>query len=333
MLFPGILLAGFSTFAQTTLTEDNSGNLNVSTVVAATTTSQSVFVGHQSGASFTSTLPIFSAVSDNPSGAANYFYNGTANGTTTFSIRADGLGYFGGKVGIGAVAPNAMLQVMGTSLLSGTNGNIAPAQVPNLNFLASSAQMLIGWNRSASFGETDLISNPGTGSTGGFAFYNHDNSNNETQLMWVRGDGSVCIGATDPKGYKLAVNGTAVATSVTVKLNTNWPDYVLNNKYSLPALPDVEKYIFRYHRLPDLPGADQLEKDGIDLGEMNTLLTKKVEELTLYMIDKDKQVNALLEANKLQLQENKKLQQEIDGLKQQWAIRKVKPKSIEKQKR
>jgi hypothetical protein len=93
------------------------------------------------------------------------------------------------------------------------------------------------------------------------------------------------FGTTDPHGYKLAVNGSAIATSMTVKLYADWPDYVFKQGYKLPSLTEVKNYIGKYHHLPDMPSEQEVIKDGIDLREMNKLLTKKVEELTLYLIE------------------------------------------------
>jgi hypothetical protein len=88
--------------------------------------------------------------------------------------------------------------------------------------------------------------------------------------------------------YKLAVNGSVIATAMTVKLNANWPDYVFKPQYHLPSLSEVKTYIDQNQHLPDMPSEAEVKKDGINLGEMNTLLTKKVEELTLYLIDQQK---------------------------------------------
>ncbi|QEC79314.1 hypothetical protein [Mucilaginibacter ginsenosidivorax] len=100
--------------------------------------------------------------------------------------------------------------------------------------------------------------------------------------------GTVGINTTDTKGYKFAVNGSAIATSMTVKLYANWPDYVFKKDYQLPSLADVKTYINQNQHLPDMPSEEQVAKNGINLGEMNRLLLKKVEELTLYLIEKDK---------------------------------------------
>jgi hypothetical protein len=106
--------------------------------------------------------------------------------------------------------------------------------------------------------------------------------------------GSVGIGTTaPPTGYKLAVNGNVIATAVTVKLLADWPDYVFKKDYQLPTLNQVKDYIDKNHHLPDMPSEKEVTVNGLNLGEMNKLLTKKVEELTLYLIEKDKEIQVL----------------------------------------
>lgn len=78
-----------------------------------------------------------------------------------------------------------------------------------------------------------------------------------------------------------------IASSVTGKLRENWPDYVFNSAYHPMSLALLKSYIARHHHLPEIPSAGQVAKEGIDLGEMNRRLVKKVEELTLYLLDKD----------------------------------------------
>jgi hypothetical protein len=126
--------------------------------------------------------------------------------------------------------------------------------------------------------------------------------------------GNVGINTTDTKGYKFAVNGSAIATSMTVKLYANWPDYVFKKDYILPSLTDVKTYIDQNHHLPEIPSEADVTKDGLNLGEMNKLLLKKVEELTLYLIEKDKEVKA--QDQRLAGQETsiKEMQQQLELL-------------------
>jgi len=105
--------------------------------------------------------------------------------------------------------------------------------------------------------------------------------------------GNIGIGTTDPKGYKLAVNGSVIATSVNVKAYANWPDYVFNTQHALMPLSDLKAYVDKNKHLPEIPSAAEVEKNGQDLGEMNKLLVKKMEEMTLYMIEKDKEIKEL----------------------------------------
>jgi uncharacterized coiled-coil protein SlyX len=120
--------------------------------------------------------------------------------------------------------------------------------------------------------------------------------------------GNVGIGTIDTKGYRLAVNGDAIFNRVRVKPYANWPDYVFDNQYDLTPLKNLELFIHANNHLPDVPPASEVEKNGFDLGDNQAVLLKKVEELTLYIIEQNKQ------AEQQQKQINK-LQQELNDLK------------------
>lgn len=103
--------------------------------------------------------------------------------------------------------------------------------------------------------------------------------------------GIVSIGTTTaPAGYKLAVGGKIATEEVVVKLQSAWPDYVFRNDYALMPLESLEKYINLNHHLPEVPSASDISKSGVELGEMNTVLLKKIEELTLYVIQLKKEL-------------------------------------------
>ena len=70
---------------------------------------------------------------------------------------------------------------------------------------------------------------------------------------------------------------------------TSFPDYVFAPDYKLPSLEEIEKYVKENSHLPEVPSAKEIEKDGMSLNEMNVILLKKVEELTLYMIEMKKE--------------------------------------------
>jgi hypothetical protein len=96
--------------------------------------------------------------------------------------------------------------------------------------------------------------------------------------------GNVGIGTVSPDA-KLAVKGTIHSQEVKVDLQgAVAPDYVFEKDYNLRPLSDVESYIRMNKHLPEIPSAKQMEEEGLHLKEMNLLLLKKVEELTLYVI-------------------------------------------------
>ncbi|MEQ9404094.1 MAG: hypothetical protein RIM99_10935 [Cyclobacteriaceae bacterium] len=86
------------------------------------------------------------------------------------------------------------------------------------------------------------------------------------------------------------VNGTIRSKEVKVEA-APWPDYVFDDNYTLPSLEQIEKFIQSEGHLPDIPTADEVNENGIALGEMNALLLKKIEELTLYQIEMMKIIN------------------------------------------
>lgn len=88
--------------------------------------------------------------------------------------------------------------------------------------------------------------------------------------------------------YRLSVNGAVRANRV--KVYTTWADYVFEKNYALPTLEEVEKHIVTKGHLKDIPSAKEVEQNGIELGEMNKLLLQKVEELTLYVIELNKEL-------------------------------------------
>jgi hypothetical protein len=107
-------------------------------------------------------------------------------------------------------------------------------------------------------------------------------------------NGNVMIGSGAPaNGYKLSVDGKIIAEEIKVQLNSSWPDYVFDKKYPLASLHSLDKYIQTYKHLPNIPAAHIMEKEGIALGDMQTRMMEKIEELTLYIIDLQKQLDEL----------------------------------------
>ena len=111
--------------------------------------------------------------------------------------------------------------------------------------------------------------------------------------------GKVGIGTSSPGNYELAVNGEIRAKEVKVE-TANWPDYVFENTYVLPSLKEVQQHIAHKGHLPNIPSAFEIQKNGLELGEMNRLLLEKIEEIMLYTIQQQKEIDEL----RLQIQNN-----------------------------
>ncbi len=106
--------------------------------------------------------------------------------------------------------------------------------------------------------------------------------------------GKVGIGCVnDMNDFALAVQGGIVSSKVSVIDIDSWPDFVFGNNYKLMNLYELEQFINANQHLPNVPSAEEVSANGIDLGEMNAVLLQKVEELTLHIIELQKQIDEL----------------------------------------
>ena len=110
----------------------------------------------------------------------------------------------------------------------------------------------------------------------------------------VFNDGRTAVGDNYvPAGYKLAVNGKIIAEEVVVQFRNTWPDYVFRKDYQLKPLKEVEQYIAGHKHLENIPSAKEIETDGVKLGNIVSKQMEKIEELTLYLIEQQKQIENL----------------------------------------
>jgi hypothetical protein len=103
----------------------------------------------------------------------------------------------------------------------------------------------------------------------------------------------VAIGAVNANAgaYKLTVSGKIICEEVKVELYANWPDYVFDEEYQLTSIHELRSFISTNNHLPNIPKASEIATEGLDLGEMNRKLLEKVEELTLYIIQLQDQID------------------------------------------
>lgn len=127
----------------------------------------------------------------------------------------------------------------------------------------------------------------GPDTKGGFITFN---TSDNIERLRLDKEGNLLLGTTSTSGEKLSVNGKIRAHEIKVE-TSNWPDYVFSADYKLPTLAETEQFIKEHGHLSEVPKASEVETGGISLGEMNKILLKKIEELTLQVIELNKKVD------------------------------------------
>jgi len=130
------------------------------------------------------------------------------------------------------------------------------------------------------------------GTSGSVQFFNYQH-----QIMTISADNNVYIGNVNVES-NLVVYGEVKAHILRATANIGWHDYVFEDNYKLMPLHKLEQFVNEHHHLPDMPTEKQVHKEGIDVAQMNALLLKKVEELTLYVIEQQKRIERLEEVQK-----------------------------------
>lgn len=214
--------------------------------------------------------------------SSHTFYAGNTASTSTEIMRIQG----NGNVGIGTPSPTDKLDV---------NGNISMRGLTIFEFGKGVAGKevnagKVGYN---AFGQDGLtFVGGGTTTTNRKVFFFAEGgtsfSGNINALT------TISVGTPNvPAGYKVAVDGKIIAEELRIQNSTAWPDYVFESDYKLLPLAEVEKHISAKKHLPDVPSAKEVSIDGFSIGEMQKILLRKIEELTLYIIEQEKQIELL----------------------------------------
>lgn len=177
-----------------------------------------------------------------------------------------------------------------TAPASGTVG-------PNGVYRMSNGFPELGFEESNYWVDVLAIDSLEYGGGGGVSYWSASNGN-----IYNNNTGIVTIGTqANPEpadaNLKLAVNGHIYAKKVKVTA-TGWADYVFDSTYQLPGLPQLEEYLRRHKHLPNIPTENTVLEEGIDLGDMQTRLLKTLEENTLYIIQLEKRIKQLEQAQK-----------------------------------
>lgn len=256
-------------------------------------------------ASYANSIGIYGS-SSTSSGAGIYGFNSNVNGFGGYFV---GKGYFSGKVGIGTISPDAQFEIKtpnnsASSYAFGirynsyndifsvwNNGAVAiNRQNPWANLSINGGNMQYTASieyKPRDFNDVGLLimqSTCGGGSLDRKAFVvSYCGTSNENFVIYGNG--------------KTFVNNKITAKEVEVKANV-WADYVFKKDYKLMPLADLENYVKEHNRLPEIPSEAEVMEYGVNLGEMNVLLLKKIEEMTLYIIEQNKRISELEKNNK-----------------------------------
>ncbi len=244
----------------------------------------------------------------------NKFYIGKKTGSRLINSSLFNVDLNNGRVGVGVISPSEKLEIYDSTTTPG---------VISLKSIRNDAGFVDVGRISAKQATTEVsrIGMPRAGGTytGYLTFWTKEsNSAVLKESMRIDHSGNVGIGTTTPDA-ELAVNGLIHTKEVKVDL-VGWPDYVFEDKYELPSLKELENHITQKGHLPNIPSAKEVEKaGGIQLGEMNKKLLEKVEELTLYTIQQEKELKKQSkEIERLKSQNSKLLElaKEIEIIKQ-----------------
>ncbi len=233
------------------------------------------------------------------------FILGLENGANKISFPS-------GNIGIGTFDPKAKLDIKGNlNLISQGStwitGKTGTGGLTFTNQLTSNAYHSLIRQKTSS---GHFVNLGGLGDYFGFFGYDKDRTENgyDHSMIMNLNTGNVGIGTRSTGNHKLAVEGSIGAREIKVESAPNWSDFVFYDNYNLPTLKEVENHIKEKGHLKDIPSAKEVEKNGFFLGEMDSKLLQKIEELTLYTIAQEKEI-------KKEKAENKKQQKEIEELK------------------
>lgn len=165
------------------------------------------------------------------------------------------------------------------------NKNIKKISVMILVLGLSISAQAQNWRTDGTNTSTDQL---GTNSTDNLNIV----TNGQTRIVVKGTDGNVGIGTDKTTGYKLSVEGKIRAREVVINLDT-WADYVFADSFILMPIETLDSFIKADKHLPGIPSEKELVEEGLSVSEMQVSMMQKIEELTLYIIQLQKQIDAL----------------------------------------
>jgi len=190
-----------------------------------------------------------------------------------------------GNVGIGTTVPAAKLTINADA-----NSNTNSILIYSNNVVADSYTAIGSYfaNGNGNVNSQVRFGNEEVANSKSYLAFATGTAGTALERIRINSIGNVGIGITNPQN-KLDVNGTIHSKEVKVDMN-GWSDFVFKKDYTLPTLQEVEKHIAEKGHLENIPSEEEVLKNGINLGEMNSKLLQKIEEMTLYMIEMQKEI-------------------------------------------
>ena len=246
--------------------------------------------------------------------------------SNTGNMQIVGSFYAIGNIGIGLSDPEAKLHVYNSNYLGGTKGNsllLTRLEGRTGNFFNISTWLLrdangadwftARYHNGISIDVSYLVPGVDTRTWWERDPYNNVQSWGHASSVYLTiNNGNVGIGTTNPT-EKLVVDGKIIAEEVKVQ-NVPASDYVFEPDYNLLSLQEVETFIKENKHLPDIPSAQEFKENGVGLGEMDNMLLRKVEELTLYVIQLSSQNEAIKDINRALSEEIYQLKIELKNI-------------------
>lgn len=258
---------------------------------------------------------------ENSTGSGSkYLIDAQTGGTSRFTVASSGDTYFAGNVGVGTTSPATLFHVRSPVNLGSSSGDLLELARFS-GAVNNNGQIRVQLMRFASGTDWTTASTRlqyvTDATSQGYLEFNPEGSaaaiaigSGSSEIIRFKSNGNVLIGKTSQStGYKLDVAGSVRANKVVV--NTTGADYVFDSSYNLMPLDEVESFIKTNHHLPQIAPAADMQANGIDLGNNQTKLLQKTEELTLYLIEQNRKIQQLTEDNN----ELKQQLSQIDALK------------------
>lgn len=232
-------------------------------------------------------------------------------GVGAYSLEKNIDGFFNTAIGSNAIGNNTSgdnnlgLGAAALRLLATGNNNTAIGVQAGFSTLGGSGSMFLGYQ--AGYNETGsnklYIANSNTANPLIKGEFDNKNLKINTGATVSQTLGFLAVGNFDAafampsptNSYRLIVQDGIITEKikVAVKGTADWADYVFEPSYKLMSLDKVESFVKENKHLPNVPSAEEMSKNGLDVTQTSAKLMEKIEELTLYMIEMNKEIKAL----------------------------------------